>query len=283
MWRDPARWPELASPEMDRPTTAGGQNGPGWAIVTGASSGMGSVFAEMLARRGHPVLAVARRRERLQKLAVDVAASGGVVEPFSADLSTADGVRSVAERAANLDVEILVNNAGHASYGPFAELPLDGQLNLIHLNIDAVVELTGLLLPAMMRRGRGGVINLASEMSFQPMPYYASYAASKAFVLSFSEALAEELRGSGILITAVAPGFVKTEFARVAGSERAERLMPHLNAERTVAAALRAHDRGRVVRPVGIFYRGLALAARVAPRALMRRLLGRLMRPTAVP
>ena len=251
----------------------------GWAIVTGASSGMGSVFAKNLAKRGHPVLAVARRRERLQLLADDLEAVGAVVEPFVADLSTAEGVRSVADRVEALEVVLLVNNAGYASYGPFAELPLDGQLNLIRLNIEAVVELTGLLLPAMLRRGSGGVINIASEMSFQPMPYYATYAATKAFVLSFSEALAEELRGTGIVVTALAPGFVKTEFAQVAGSGRAERLMPHLDAERTVAKALRAHDRRQVVRLVGVFYRGLVVAARVTPRAVMRRLLGRLLRP----
>jgi short-subunit dehydrogenase len=243
---------------------------------------MGAVFAEKLARGGHPVLAVARRGERLRELADDLGAEGAVVEPFVADLSDAAGVAAVAERASQLDVELLVNNAGYASYGPFAELPLDGQLNLIRLNVEAVVRLTGLLLPAMRARGSGGVINVASEMSFQPMPYYATYAASKAFVLSFSEALAEELRGTGITITALAPGFVKTEFAQVAGSGRAERRMPHLDAERTVTKALRAYDRRRVVRVVGVFYRGLVLAARVTPRAAMRRLLGRLLKPANV-
>lgn len=251
----------------------------GWAVVTGASSGMGSVFAEALARRGHPVLAVARRREQLEALASQAARFGAHIEPLPADLSDRQAVQRVAERAAELDVEILVNNAGFGTYGRFAELPLERELDLIRVNVAAAVELTHRILPALLRRGRGGVLNVASEMAFQPMPYFASYAASKAFVLSFSEALAEELRGTGVRITAVAPGFVRTEFADVAGSRRAQRRLPHLTPERTVAAALRAYDRGRVVKTVGAFYTVLSVMARVAPRALMRRLLAALMRP----
>ncbi len=253
----------------------------GWALVTGASSGIGYAFATELARRGHPVLAVARRGERLEKLASEARTFGGRIEPLRADLLDPAGVHSVAERAAELDVELLVNNAGVATYGAFAEQPLERELDLIRLNVAALVELTHRLLPALLRHGRGGVINVASEMAFQPMPYFASYAASKAFVLSFSEALAEELRGSGVRITAVAPGFVRTEFADLAGSRRAQRPFPHLTPERVVAVALRAYESGRVVKTVGAFYTALSLMARVAPRAFMRRLLGRLMKPAA--
>lgn len=255
--------------------------GKGWALVTGASSGIGYAFATELARRGHPVLAVARRAERVERLAREAAAFGGRIEPLTADLLDPAGVQSAAERAAQLDVELLVNNAGFASYGAFAAQPLERELDLIRLNVVAVVELTHRLLPALVRRGRAGVINVASEMAFQPMPYFASYAASKAFVLSFSEALAEELRGSGVRITAVAPGFVRTEFADIAGSRRAQRPLPHLTPERVVAVALRAYDRGRVVKTVGAFYTLLSLMTRVAPRVLMRRLLGSLMKPQA--
>jgi uncharacterized protein len=252
-----------------------------WALVTGASSGIGFAFAAELARRGYPVLAVARRGERLEKLASEALAFGRRIEPLTADLFDPVGVQSVAERAAELDVELVVNNAGVATYGAFAEQPLERELDLIRLNVAALVELTHRLLPALLRRGRGGVINVASEMAFQPMPYFASYAASKAFVLSFSEALAEELRGTGVRITAVAPGFVRTEFADIAGSRRAQRPFPHLTPERVVAVALRAYESGRVVKTVGAFYTALSLMARVAPRALMRRLLGRLMKPAA--
>ena len=249
-------------------------------MVTGASSGLGREFALALAGRGHPVLAVARRGERLSALADEVSAGGGRVESLVADLSTAAGIQALLAKAAALDVELLINNAGLATYGPFASLPPERERELVRLNVEAIVALTRGLLPAMLERGRGGVINVASQMAFQPMPYFAAYAASKAFVLSFSEALAEELRGTRMRVTAVAPGFVSTEFADVAGSHEPERRFPHLKAERVVASALRAHDRGRTVKVVGALYTFLTLAGRFAPRAVLRRLMARLMQPT---
>jgi short-subunit dehydrogenase len=131
----------------------------------------------------------------------------------------------------------------------------------------------------MQARGHGGIINVASQMAFQPMPYFAAYAASKAFVLSFSEALAEELRGTGVRVTAVAPGFVSTEFADVAHSHEPERRFPHLKPARVVETALRAHDRGRTVKVVGALYAFLAFAGRFAPRAALRRMMGHTLRP----
>jgi len=252
----------------------------GWAVVTGASSGLGREFALALAERGHPVLAVARRGERLHALADEVGARGGRLEPLVADLSTSSGVEALLERAASLDVELLVNNAGVAIYGPFAAIVEERELELVRLNVETVVALTRGVLPAMLARGGGGVINVASQMAFQPMPYFAVYAASKAFVLSFSEALAEELRGSGVRVTAIAPGFVSTEFAEVAGSQAPERRLPHLKPENVVETALRAHDRGKTVKVAGGFYIFLTLAGRFAPRAIPRRMMGRVMRPT---
>lgn len=256
---------------------------PGWAVVTGASSGLGREFALALALRGHPVLAVARREERLRALAEEVAASGGKLEPLSADLSTSAGVEALLTRAASLPVGLLVNNAGVATYGPFASTAAERELELVRLNVEAIVALTRGLLPAMLERGRGGVINVASQMAFQPMPYFAAYAASKAFVLSFSEALAEELRGTGVRVTAVAPGFVNTEFAEVAGSHEPERRFPHLKPGHVVESALRAHDHGRTVKVVGARYAFLTFAGRFAPRAALRRMMGRALRPAATP
>jgi uncharacterized protein len=135
----------------------------------------------------------------------------------------------------------------------------------------------------LLARGRGGVINVASQMAFQPMPYFATYAASKAFVLSFSEALAEELRGTGVRVTAIAPGFISTEFTEVAGSHAPERRFPHLRPRRVVESALRAHDRGRTVKVVGARYSFLTFAGRFAPRAALRRMMGRAMRPAPAP
>jgi uncharacterized protein len=169
---------------------------------------------------------------------------------------------------------LLVNNAGVASYGPFALAAAERERELVRLNVEAIVALTRGLLPAMLARGQGGVINVASQMAFQPMSYFAAYAASKAFVLSFSEALAEELRGSGIRVTAVAPGFVSTEFTAVA-----ERRFPHLQPRQVVESALRAHERGRTVKVVGPFYAFLTFAGRFTARSVLRRMMGRVMRP----
>jgi len=176
---------------------------------------------------------------------------------------------------------LLINNAGLATYGHFVSASPGRQRELVRVNVEAVVALTSGMLPAMLERGQGGVINVASQMAFQPMPYFAAYSASKAFVLSFSEALAEELRGSGVVVTAVAPGFVRTEFAAAAGSEAPERRFPHLRPEQVVHAALRAHERDRVVKVVGSLYVFLTLAGRLAPRAVLRRMMERVMRPPA--
>jgi short-subunit dehydrogenase len=250
-----------------------------WAVVTGASSGIGREFALQLAERGKPVLAVARDGERLAALADEVARQGGRLEPLSADLSRPEGVESLLAAAAEREVELLVNNAGAACYGPFLTLSPERDRELIRLNVEAVVALTHGLLPAMLERSRGGVINVASIVAFQPMPYFATYAAGKAFVLSFSEALDEELRGSGVRVTVVAPGVTSTRFSDTAGSHYPERRFPHLEAERVVKAALRAHEHGHTVRVVGAFYAFLTIADRFTPRSVVRRLMGYLWRP----
>jgi uncharacterized protein len=262
-------------PASDSPT------GPtkAWAVVTGASSGIGREFALALAERGTPVLAVARNGERLGALADEVARRGGRLEPLSADLSRPEGVESLLAAAAGREVELLVNNAGAASYGPFLTLSPEHERELIRLNVEAVVALTHGLLPAMLERGRGGVINVASIVAFQPMPYFATYAAGKAFMLSFSEALDVELRGSGVRVSVVAPGVTRTGFSDSAGSHYPERRFPHLEAQRVVKAALRAHEHGRTVKVVGAFYAFLTIADRFTPRSVVRRLMGYLWQP----
>jgi uncharacterized protein len=264
---------------MSPPAEAAATSRSGWAVVTGASSGLGSAFALALAERGYPVLAVARRGERLRALAGEVEAGGGRLEPLVADLSNAAGIEALLARAAELEVELLVNNAGVATYGPFASAPAEREIGLVRLNVEAIVALTRGLLPLLLARGRGGVINVASQMGLQPVPYFASYAASKAFVLSLSEALAEELRGTGVRVTAVAPGFVSIDSTGVARSPHPPRRLPHLKPRRVVESALRAHDRGRAVKVIGPFYAFLSLAGRFAPRAALRRMMGRAFRP----
>jgi short-subunit dehydrogenase len=257
-------------------------SGHGWAVVTGASSGIGREFALELARRGYAVIAVARRADRLEALAAEARTSGGHIEPLAADLTTGEGIQTVVERAEGCELELLVNNAGFATYGGFEGVDVDRHLALVELNVAAVVALTRGLLPALVARG-GGIVNVASQMGFQPMPYWATYAASKAFVLSFSEALAEELRDRGVRVTAVAPGFVGTEFGSVAGTSGSVGRLPQLEPRRVVKAALRANARGRVVTVVGGTYRVLTVTGRLLPRAAMRRLMATTMRPRESP
>ncbi len=252
----------------------------GWAVVTGASSGLGREFALALAARGHPVLVVARRKERLDALAVELAECRTPLETLVADLSSDQGIERVLASLEGREIDLLVNNAGSATYGCFASAPPARERELVRLNVEAVVALTRAVLPGMQQCGRGGIINVASQMAFQAMPYFAVYAATKSFVLGFTEALAEELRGSGVVVTAVAPGFVATEFAATAGSERVERRFPHLQPAGVVESVLRAHERGRTSVVIVAFYVMLTAAGRLVPRVVLRRAMGRLLRPS---
>jgi len=254
----------------------------GWAIVTGASSGLGLVFAKELARRGYPVLAVARRLDRLEALAREAAQGGSRIEPLVADLQTSDGVRSVVQRTAELgEVELLVNNAGFGTWGAFVDLPLERELALIRLNIVTLVELTRQLLPEMVKRRRGGIINMASLQAFFPMPYLADYAATKAFVLSFSEAIAHELKDTGVRVCVICPGPAKTEFAEVTTAHAFQNSLPNLTAEEVVAAALNAYEQGRVVTVPGPVNGLLSFVSRLMPRAAMRSLMASFSKPRA--
>src|SRR5919197_906155 len=253
-----------------------------WALVTGASGGMGRAFALELARRGHPVLLVARRGDELKQVAEEVARHGGRAQILVADLATADGVEAVWAAAQGLnDVGVLVNNAGGGTYGAFADQPVGREASQVSLNIGAVVGLTRRLLPLMIARGRGQIINVASILALMPTPYFATYAATKAFVLSFSEALAFELRGTGVRVLAISPGVVNTGFASAAGSAARERPLPHLTPEAVVRTALRAAAAGRVVRVIGAAYHVLAFLAAVTPRAIMRWIMGTIFSPRA--
>src|SRR6516162_7069591 len=221
----------------------------GWAIITGASSGMGLVFARELAGRGYDVLAVARRRDRLEALARDESSQEGRILPFTADLGTSDGLGALAARVRELgNIELLVNNAGVATAGNFADSDLGRELAEISLNVNAVVALTHAVLAEMRPRKRGAIINVASVVAFQPFPHFAVYAASKAFVLSFTEALAEELKGSGLRIMALCPGAAKTEMSVFSRNEGLLGKPPSLSAEQIVKAALRGVEDGNVVR-----------------------------------
>ncbi|MEW5915506.1 MAG: SDR family oxidoreductase [Gemmatimonadota bacterium] len=189
------------------------------AVVTGASSGIGAELAMGLAARGYHVFATARRADRLHDLRLRIAAAGGECTALPADLADyAQRERLIAALAPNADdVEVLINNAGFGTHGFFTDTDLDRELILIDVNCAAVVHLTKRVLPWMIARKRGYILNMASVAAFQPGPVMAMYYASKAFVLSFSEALSEECDGTGVVVSALCPGTIRTEFQAAAG------------------------------------------------------------------
>jgi short-subunit dehydrogenase len=250
-------------------------------LVTGASAGIGVELARVFAREGHDLVLVARREERLRDLAAELGKEHGIEARFLALDLTAEGaaerlVRFVQEEGVRVDW--LVNNAGFGGFGRFAGQDLDRQRKMIGLNVDALVELTGRFLPAMVERGTGGVMNVASTAAFQAGPLSAIYFATKAFVLSFTEALASETRGTGVRVSALCPGPVRTEFFEVAGFPAGEK-PGTMTAERVARTGYRGLMRGKVIVIPGVLNRIGAFLPRLLPRALVRRtLLGYLER-----
>jgi short-subunit dehydrogenase len=252
------------------------------ALVTGASSGIGREFARQLAARGHRVALVARRANRLEQLRDELGGSDRALV-LPCDLAVAEDRARVASELAQRgeQVEVLVNNAGFGVFGEFVHSDLDRELQQVRVDVEAVVELTGRFLPAMVKRGRGAVINLASTSGFQPLPYNAGYGAAKAYVLSFSEAIAEEVRGHGVTVTAVCPGPVPTEFQEVNRADFAQRLPKPVwvAPERVAADALAAADRGRrSVIPGGPQVKAAFAPSRLTPSAISLQITKRLMR-----
>jgi short-subunit dehydrogenase len=251
-------------------------------LVTGASSGIGAELARGLARRGLGVTLVARREERLSELAEELDERFGVrAEALAADVADAHGrerlIAEVAERG--LEVEVLVNNAGYGSGGRFTSLDAEAETAMVRTNVEAVVALTAHYLPLMEARGRGAVLNLGSLIAFQPVPFQATYGATKAFVLSFTDALHEEMRGTGVTVTAVCPGPVRTEFGEAGGFGGADDRIPGalwLEAGKVARDALEAVERGDRVTVPGTGNQIAALWGQHLPRFLLLPLVRRL-------
>ncbi|HSJ16821.1 MAG TPA: SDR family oxidoreductase [Solirubrobacterales bacterium] len=248
---------------------------PQTALVTGASSGIGEQFARQLAGRGHDLILVARRQERLEQLAGELPGTARVVP---CDLASDAG--SLAGRVAELgvDVDLLVNNAGFGTYGHFVDLDPEREAEEVRVNCEAVVTLTHDFLPAMVERGDGGVIVVASTAGMQPIPYEATYSASKAFALHFTEALHEELRGTGVRMLAVNPGPVPTEWQQIAGHDDTGIVPGEIPAEQVVRESLEAYDAGRRSVIPGRTIRWFIRAGSVGPRALQLRVTERIFR-----
>lgn len=245
-------------------------------LITGASSGIGLELAKCFAAEGCRLILTARNTPALESLAAELRRTHGViVRVLTADLALPETpARIFAElQEDSVTVNVLVNNAGFGAYGNFAELPLQRQLEMVQVNITSLMQLTGLFLPGMIERRRGGVLNVASTAAFQSGPQMAVYYATKAFVLSFSEGIAEELAGTGVTVTALCPGPTKTNFGRVANFRGSDSV---LRAAMTAAAVARhghnAFRRGRFVVISGMQNFLPTLIVRLLPRIVIRKI-----------
>jgi short-subunit dehydrogenase len=249
-------------------------------LVTGASSGIGSDLARELARRGHGVTLVARREERLHDLADELSDAHGVrVEVVAASVADHEGRAELAAEIERrgLTVETLVNNAGYGSTGRFQDLDPDGEEGMVRLNVEAVVGFCGTYASSMVDRGRGAILNVASIAAFQPLPYQATYAASKAFVHSFTEALHTDLAETGVTVTVLCPGLTATEFDAEAGMRSFDELPSFLvdDPADVAHAAVEGLEAGKRSVVPGAHNVISALGGRLVPRSLLLPALGR--------
>ena len=251
---------------------------PAWrrALVTGASSGIGEAFAQRLAGAGVPLVVVARSADRLEQLASTLDVD---VEVVVADLETEAGQRAVERRlsASARPVDLLVNNAGFGVSGSFAATPIDSQVAMIELNVVALVRLTHAAVDAMRIRGHGGVLNVSSVAGYIPAPNSAVYAATKAFVTSFSQSIHEEVKRSGVTVTALCPGFTRTEFQTRAGSDVDASRMPSAlwqSPDEVAEAGLHALRHRRALVVSGAQNRAMVGTVKLLPAAVARRVAG---------
>ncbi len=242
-------------------------------LITGASGGIGYELAKLFARDGHNLVLVARDGAKLQQVARELKEAHHIhCVVFEGDLSVPGSPDALFEevKKASADIGILVNNAGFGSLGPFHKLPLDDQLQMIQLNVTSLAHLTRLFLPQMIARKRGRIVNIASIAAYQAGPFMAVYYATKAFVVSFSEAIANELRGTGVRVTVICPGPTRTKFSKRAGAEKSSLFGKGMTMDpATVArAGYAGMKKNKTVVVVGWRNKLLAMSGRIAPRSL---------------
>jgi short-subunit dehydrogenase len=268
----PRRKAKPAAPETEAPSRKK-------ALVTGGSSGIGAEFARQLARKGYDVVITARRKDRLDTIAAEIRARDADVEVIEADLGSPEGAAAVQARIGRGDIDMLVNNAGFGINGVFGETALERELEELDVNVRALTQLSHAAIGHMKERGRGTIINVASTGAYQPVPYMATYAATKAYVLFFSEALHEEAKDYGVTVTCLCPGGTRTEFQQVAGVRQES--LPRggwMTPEPVVQAALEAAESGSAVVVPGLVNKTIVNLPRVAPRFLIRRVAGRMFK-----
>jgi short-subunit dehydrogenase len=251
------------------------------ALVTGASSGIGAEFARQLAARGYNLVIVARRKDRLESLATEIRHARKVeVEVIVADLASPEGIAAAEARIEQGDIAMLVNNAGFPTSGSFADLPVARELEEIDLNIRALTQLAHAGLKQMKKKGRGTIINLGSTGSYVPVPYMATYGATKAYILSFSEALHEEAKEYGVVVSCLCPGGTATEFQQVAGFDTNK--LPRIGftgPDSVVTAALNGARSGNAIVVPGIGNKATAnVLPRILPRFAVRKISGNIFK-----
>lgn len=254
--------------------------GDSYALITGASSGIGECFARKLAAQGRRLVLVARTRKKLDDLVRDLMADGSPdALVMDCDLSAPGSPAGLVNMltSARIDVSLLINNAGFGIRDKFWNASISRQIDMLRLNIQAVVELTYGLLPAMLERKSGTIINVSSTGSFQPIPYMSAYGATKAFVTSFSMGLAEEVRTYGIIVVTLCPGGTETNFFKASGFARPNLPGGMQTAEQVVDAALRRIDKGGLVIP-GLVNKLTVQSQRLAPRGFVASMSARLFR-----
>jgi short-subunit dehydrogenase len=243
------------------------------ALITGASGGIGYELAKLFARDHHNLVLVARSGDKLAQVATELQAHGVTVKTIALDLAAPPAPKFLFDQLQRegIVIDILVNNAGFGAFGEFAQMPEDEILGQIQLNISALTELTRLFLPPMLQRRSGRIMNVASTAAFQPGPLLAVYYATKAYVLSFSEAIANELRDSGVTVTCFCPGATHTGFAKRAGTENSRlfKQLGGMSAEKVALDGYRAVMEGRGVSISGAHNWIVAQSTRFAPRKMV--------------
>jgi short-subunit dehydrogenase len=254
-----------------------------WAVVTGASSGLGRGLAAGLADRGMSLVLTGRNEARLDQTAQQIrrAAPWVKVETVAADLSNQSGVSALLDHVGARPIEVLVNNAGFGGYGPFAKADPGREADEVAVDVGTVITLARAFLPGMLARGSGGILNVASTIAFQPAPYQAVYGASKAFVLSFSQALWAEARAAGVAVTALCPGPTRTGFLDALGADAGHTAIYGRLADPgpVIRAGLRALDKGHAVVIPGVRNKVAATSGRFMPHEWLTRVSARLLRP----
>ena len=258
----------------------------GAVLITGASGGIGYELAKLFAKDGNNLLLVSRNGEKLEEVAREIKAAHKVrCTIFAGDLSVPGSPDALFEeiKKAPYDIEVLVNNAGFGSLGRFHELPLEEQLEMIQLNVTSLAHLTRLVLPEMIARKRGRIVNIASIAAYQPGPFMAVYYATKAFVVSFSEAIANELHRTGVRVTTICPGPTTTGFSTRAGAESSSLFRKNMTMDAATVARIGYEGmlRNKTVVITGGKNRFLAMGARLAPRGLSANIARSLNEPRA--